>query len=431
MMSYRKNLCLGTMSMVTLASLSFGMLMAQQQSSINTQQFPEAPAAFDGQTNGLVLQNVMDDAAKHFSEIDTPETGLGPLYNAVSCLDCHQNIAAGGASQVMELRAGHDDGGRSSSFERRKDRGDTNGSTGTFVAATANMANGTPITERSLINQRATCADAQERLSSADGVHATRLSLSTLGDGFVEAVPDTTLMAIAAKNHGEAIQVPVLEVPGNVTGIGRFGWKDQHASLLSFSGDAYVNEMGVTNALFPEEVTTVCQPPGMAEPNDPGAATDDIHQFATFMRATKVPPRGPITTAVQLGQGIFEQIGCAGCHIEAMVTAPTGTTIHGGAFVIPAALGNHTFHPFGDFLLHDIGTGDSIVQNGPADTANKVRTAPLWGLRTRSQLMHDGQSASYSDAILRHHNEAADEAARFNRLNPAEKTMLYQFLGSL
>ena len=162
-----------------------------------------------------VPQNVMDDSARHFSEIDTPETGLGPVYNAVSCLDCHQNTAVGGASQVMEFRAGHYEGTRESSFSGQRHRGDTNGSTGTFVAATAVMANGTAIAERSLINQRATCADAQEHLSDADGVRAARLSLSTLGDGYVEAVPDATLARHRQKQSRERpSRCPCLKFPG-------------------------------------------------------------------------------------------------------------------------------------------------------------------------------------------------------------------------
>ncbi len=419
-----KNTFLATVSATTFALLALGMV-------IGAQQIPEAPAGFDGLTNGMVAQNVMDTLTASFSEIETPSTGLGPVYNAVSCVDCHQSIAVGGASQVMEFRAGHYDNARPSSSVVQRHRGDTNGSTGTFVAATAALANGTLIPERSLINQRSTCADAAERLSTADDIHAARLSLSTLGDGFVEAVPDATLLAIANRNHGEAIEVPVLEVPGGVTEVGRFGWKDQHASLLSFSGDAYVNEMGVTNALFPDEVTTVCQPADVTEPNDPAAATDDIHTFAAFMRATKVPPRGPITSQVMQGKVIFENIGCANCHVETMLTAPAGTAIHGGALVISDAIGGKQFHPFGDFLLHDIGTGDSIVQNGPADTATKLRTAPLWGLRTRTQLMHDAQSATYADAIARHQNEAANAAAKFRGLSSAQQSLLYQFLGSL
>jgi CxxC motif-containing protein (DUF1111 family) len=405
----------------TFVVLGFGILLGDQPP-------PEAPAGFDGLTNGSVAQSAMDSGATTFSEVEQPAPdGLGPVYNAVSCLDCHQSVAVGGASQVLEFRAGHNDGSRPSWSVTRRHPFDTNGSTGTFVAATAITANGTPIPDRSLINQRAICADAVEHVADADNIRASRLSLSVLGDGFIEAVPDSTFLAIAASNHGEAIEVPVLEANG-ITEVGRFGWKDQHASLLSFSGDAYVNEMGVTNALFPDETTTICQPTGITTPND---NDNDIAQFAAFMRATKVPPRGPITPAVMQGQAIFEQIGCNNCHAETLVTAPAGTAIHGGLFVIPEALGGKQIHPFSDYLLHDIGTGDGIVQNGPADTQYKMRTMPLWGLRTRTQLMHDAQSSTYSDAIARHADEAADEARQFEQLTPAQKSLLFAFLGSL
>ena len=99
--------------------------------------------------------------------------------------------------------------------------------------------------------------------------------------------------------------------------------------------------------------------------------------------------------------------------------------------IVPPALGGKQFHPFGDYLLHDIGTGDGIVQNGPADTQYKMRTMPLWGLRTRTQLMHDAQSATFADAIGRHRHEAADEASAFEQLTPAQKNFVYAFLGSL
>ena len=89
-----------------------------------------------------------------------------------------------------------------------------------------------------------------------------------------------------------------------------------------------------------------------------------------------------------------------------LTTDPPGTVINGGAYTVPAALGNKIFHPYGDFLLHDVGTGDGIVQAGPADTANKLRTVPLWGLRIKSRFMHDNASMTLSDAIQRHAGEA-------------------------
>lgn len=409
--------------------LVIGLATFGLAAALASQNIPEAPSGFDGLTNGSVPQNVMNDASDQFSEIElaTPN-GIGPVFNDVSCVNCHQSVAVGGAAQVLELRAGHNEGSRPEWFREMRHRGDTNGSSGTFVAATAITANGTPIPNRSLINQRATCPDAQEHLTDVDNIHATRLALALFGDGFVEAVPDATFLAIAKVNHGEAIQVPVLEVPG-ATEVGKFGWKDQHTSLLSFASDAYVNEMGVTNPLNPDEATNVCAitDGSVPQPNN----SDDIETFTTFMRALKVPPRGTIGSDQVAGQKIFESLGCAGCHVENMVTAAAGTAIHGGSYVIGDAIGGKMIHPFGDFILHDIGTGDGIVQNGPPDTQYKVRTMPLWGLRTRTQLMHDGASITFAEAVARHDREAADERLKFNRLSAAQKKLLYSFLNSL
>jgi CxxC motif-containing protein (DUF1111 family) len=117
--------------------------------------------------------------------------------------------------------------------------------------------------------------------------------------------------------------------------------------------------------------------------------------------------------------------------VESITTAPAGTVIDGGMFVVPEALGDKIIHPFGDFLLHDIGTGDGIVQVGPQDTANKLRTAPLWGLRTKPRFMHDLRSLSLEDAIARHEGEARAPAKRFKELNPEERQALITFLNTL
>src|SRR5262249_53870121 len=136
--------------------------------------------------------------------------------------------------------------------------------------------------------------DIQERVPDTETIRSTRASLSVLGAGFVEALDDATLLDLASKqcrlSHGkvcgQAVKVPVLEAPG-VTPVGRFGWKDQQGSLVSFSADAYLNEMGITNALLPAEVTDLCNT--AAEPNDrPGPdGLTDLEHFARFVRATK------------------------------------------------------------------------------------------------------------------------------------------------
>jgi CxxC motif-containing protein (DUF1111 family) len=160
----------------------------------------------------------------------------------------------------------------------------------------------------------------------------------------------------------------------------------------------------------------------------------DIDHFAEFVRGTKVPPRDPALAESPdglAGQALFEGMGCNTCHVESITTAPAGTVINGGAFTVPDALGNKIIHPFSDFLLHDIETGDGIVQTPPQDTANKLRTAPLWGLRMRPRFMHDLQSLTLEDAIERHRGEASRIARRFRALSPAEQQQVFTFLNSL
>jgi hypothetical protein len=186
----------------------------------------EAPTGFDNLTNGLTDDQTHAIDKDLFNEVEeiTPN-GLGPVYNAQSCRECHQNPVSGAASQVSELRVGSVHNGR-------------------FVNPTVFINNGKDtITGRTLINDRAICPEAQERVPVGNPIRTFRLSLNLLGDGFVEAIPDQVLIDLAKKNGGVAIRVPVLEAPGTGA-IGKFGWKDQHASLLSFSADAYLNEMG-------------------------------------------------------------------------------------------------------------------------------------------------------------------------------------------
>jgi CxxC motif-containing protein (DUF1111 family) len=114
-----------------------------------------------------------------------------------------------------------------------------------------------------------------------------------------------------------------------------------------------------------------------------------------------------------------------------MATAAAGTVINGGTYTVSAAIGNKIIHPYGDFLLHVIGTGDGIVQAGPADTANKLRTAPLWGLHIKTRFMHDLASLTLEDAILRHQHEAAHVTRAFSQMTAAEQQQLIAFLKSL
>jgi len=184
-------------------------------SSVEGQAATEAPRGFDNQTiDATFVSQATHDADRGvFEERDDIAKGLGPVYNAQSCAECHQNPVSGGISQITELRAGHFDGSN-------------------FIDQPGGSLN----------NDRATNAEIQERIPGGNEVRTFRTSLNTLGDGFVEAIDSNTLFNISQNQRGQSggriagqfIQVPVLEVSGAVRG-GRFGWKNQQASLLSFS----------------------------------------------------------------------------------------------------------------------------------------------------------------------------------------------------
>ncbi|HZY02747.1 MAG TPA: di-heme oxidoredictase family protein, partial [Anaeromyxobacteraceae bacterium] len=321
----------------------------------------EAAAAFDGLPNGLVDEATHEADREVFDEAEEIDEGLGPLYNAQSCRECHQNPASGGNSQITELRVGHRD------------------ADGHFVNPSIPIARGAEVvTGRTLVNDRAICPNAefpaediQERVPESETIRTERVSLGLFGDGLVELVPDELLRSIAewqcretkGRICGKAIAVPVLEAPGTYA-LGRFGWKSQHASLLSFAADAYLNEMGITSRLLSDEVTERCDT--VADPEDRPHADGlaDIDRFARFVRATKAPPRDAAlaaTAAAAKGSALFDAAGCATCHLRTLATAPSGASLHGGKLVVPTAMGGKAFHPFGDFLLHDVGTGDGIA----------------------------------------------------------------------
>jgi CxxC motif-containing protein (DUF1111 family) len=387
----------------------------------------EAPAAFDNRTNGfdpqgptfetidgntVVPLRSFNDNRFIFEEFETVADGLGPTFNAQSCRECHQNIVTGGASQVAEHRTGRLDLLQ-------------------FVESVGG----------SLIQSRSTNPDIFERVPFEDSVGTLRISTNTLGAGFIEAIANSTLLGIRdrqpASIRGRALEVAVLEAD-NAPRVGRFGWKSQHASLESFAADAYLNEMGITTPVLPDENTSLGRFIGFGTPYDPVADPEDdggdVVAFANFMRATKAPPRGAINSTVRAGDMLFNSVGCSGCHVTSIRTAAPGTRINGGAIRVRDAVGNKIIHPYSDFLLHDVGTGDGIPVLPGADfasTATQIRTAPLWALRTRNRLMHDGLSFTKQEAIARHAGQASAAKAAYNALTSAQKDQVLAFLDSL
>jgi CxxC motif-containing protein (DUF1111 family) len=394
----------------------------------------EAPTGFDNQSNGFAEEfcanqrNLsqetaespripadecsFDTSVEEFTGPEGTDVGLGPIFNAAGCGECHiANQVLGATSQINEKRAGR-------------------------------FLNGifTDHPGGSLIQDRAFLASEQERvLPASTNVIALRSTISVLGDGFVEAIANDTLQGLAnaqpAAQRGQIINVPVLERPGS-TRIGRFGHKNQQASLLSFSADAYVNEMGITSPMQPTENTSNGRTATKAADAPPGIDDEgvDVALFALFMRSTKAPPVNAVTANsadAVAGRTIFNQIGCATCHTPTIVTAAPGTLVNGGAMRVANALGNKIIHPFSDYLLHDVGTGDGIVQNGGLTTRNKIRTAPLWGLHARGRFMHDGLSFSVEDSVLRHANQGLAARNAFTALSDADERRLVAFVLSL
>lgn len=385
----------------------------------------EAPQSFESQI-GLLSTQRFEAARRAFEETETPATGLGTHFNADSCAACHlapgPGQLFGGSGPVTELRAG---------FNAANDR---------FVAAPG----GTLITTRAVGG----ATPEVRALAGSQNIRDRFITPSLFGAGLVEAVADDTLRELArdqerrsnGRIRGFAREVAVLEAPGR-TAVGRFGWAAQHASLLSFAADAYASEMGITSPLQPDDNTLLGNPvdDGVADPEDDGGTFgEDVELFADYMRALSAPPRRAADDDREIERGfrVFEDIGCDTCHLPTLETARAGEMLNGGTYRVPRTLGRVEFHPYADFLLHDIGTGPSILREGlPADARRKIRTAALWGMGTRlangEPLLHDGSEQTIEDAIMRHQNSAAREADEFADLNERDRARLMLFLESL
>jgi CxxC motif-containing protein (DUF1111 family) len=274
---------------------------------------------------------------------------------------------------------------------------------------------------------------------------AGRQAIPLFGDGLVEAVDDATFEALAGSEPA-TVRGTVKLVPDEAGAVvGRFGWKDDHASLRGFAGDAYLNEIGITNPDHPTEVSECAlnlpglETPLANEPEDPIDADGraDIDRFADFMRGLNPPPTTSLTPPAQSGRQLFAQIGCADCHTPSLTTSSNPAAFvaktTGGVAIsdsLNTALANQTFHPFSDFLLHDMGSlGDGITSDSAGPTM--MRTAPLWGISVRTTFLHDGRTKSLSDAISAHDGQGKSAAQAFTQLPSDQQEDLLHFVNSL
>jgi CxxC motif-containing protein (DUF1111 family) len=343
-----------------------------------------------------------------FTEVETAEDGLGPGFNAASCAVCHNVPAVGGASLILETRAAY----RDASGEFR----------------TLNAAGDTLIHLFSVPPH-----SCQPTMPEDANVVAHRMPIPLFGAGLVEAIPDETLRALEDPfdRNGDGVRGRAAIVINPVTGaqrVGRFGWKAQHATLLAFAGDAYRNEMGITNDLFRQEYaydvseSRMRQCDAIPEPEDrrnPATGRRGIDNFEAFMRFLAPVPRATVDATARDGERMFNAIGCAACHVPQLATGPSVNPLF-----------NRRGVPlYSDLLLHDVGTGDGIPQ--AAARANEIRTPALWGLRFRRPLLHDGSAATVDDAVARHLGEAELARRGFLQLSPEDRQRLSAFLRSL
>lgn len=352
-----------------------------------------------------------DAGKEEFVQVETPADGLGPVFNEVSCAKCHLQGAIGGGGTLVETRFGKRNPG--GTFDPLAQFG------GSLIQTTGISNHG--------------CTQPGERVPPAANVVAGRQTTPLFGLGLLDAVSDRLLLQLADPNdfNGDGISGRLNIVTSPETqrpAIGRFGWKSQVPSVFVFSGDAYLNEMGITNNLFPVESApqggrAVCDDdipaPTLEDPDDNGNGIgDNVEAFTDFMRFLGPPPHaGTATVQILRGARTFVGIGCASCHQPVLVTRP---------MPIPA-LSRKRFFPFTDLLLHDMGALGDGIEQGRAK-GGEMRTAPLWGLRMSAPYLHDGRAATISAAILAHDGEGANARARFSRLPAGSLADLLAFL---
>ena len=343
-----------------------------------------------------------------FLEVETADDGLGPAFNGTSCAACHNIPAVGGAGILLETRVGYRD--PDGTFRGLNAAGDT------------------------LMHLFSTPAHSCQPIIPDDvTIVARRAPIPLFGAGLVEAIPDDTLLALQdpddRNRDGISGRAAVIEdIATGTARVGRFGWKAQHATLLAFAGDAYLNEMGISNDLFhhdtvfgvpPERMRLCDSTPDPEDRPDPATGRRGIDNFESFMRLLAPLDRGPQTQQSRDGEQIFTAIGCASCHVPGLTTGPSRD----------ALFDRKVIRLFSDLLLHDVGTGDGIQQ--AAASPEEIRTPALWGLRARRPLLHDGSGATAADAIMRHRNEAELARLGFERLSPDDRSRLIAFLNSL
>jgi hypothetical protein len=345
----------------------------------------------------------------------TIQDGLGPIMNKSNCSSCHTN-PVGGWGSIAVTHFGIDNKGEFEPY---------------------------PGESQTLFQLLSVSQGCAETIPADATVVRARVTNSSMAFGLIEAIPDSAIAANEdpADADGDGISgrvhwVVPLETPGGTPRAGRFGWKAQIATVLSFSGDAARNEMGFTNRLEPHENAPnndtsrllECDPVDDVEDVEDAEGFAFIDRVTHFQRYLAQPPQTP--KSGMAGEAIFTSIGCAKCHVPQWSSSDDAS--------LEDAVRGKTFRPYSDFLLHDMGLlGDGIQQDDASEM--EMRTPVLWGLRRRDPMLHDGRAAGgtfesrVTQAIVAHGpiGEGAASAAAFATLSDSERDQLIAFLDSL
>ena len=377
------------------------VVLAALNALVTAASCPPAPKPGDP-LRGLTAEELdrFNRGKEVFERAFTPETGLGPLFNADACGECHEKPVTGGTGDEVELHA--------TAFR--------NGICDPLADS------GGPVFQLQVTPALKAALGIDQEPVPAGAARANRSTPAIMGFGLLEAVPDRDILLRADprdKNHDGISGRPNRNFDGR---LGRFGRKALVPTLKEFNAGAFVIEMGITSPAVPTEETIGGRPiPAGVDPvPEPELSQEDLDLVDDFVRFLAPPAPLPLDLEGERGKIIFGTIGCVSCHAPSLTTGDNPVR----------ALRYKQVNAYTDLLLHDMGPARADICLGLAEPS-EFRTEPLMGLRLRDKFMHDGAATTIEQAIELHDGEAARARDGFKKLSARERAAILKFLGSL
>src|SRR5437667_12553363 len=342
-----------------------------------------------------------------FDSVFTPETGLGSLFNANACAECHEDPVAGGTGDEVERHA--------TAFHEVVPAGVRQCDELVAFCSAVYHKHVTPALHTAL------GIDSEPVPPVATAV-ASRTIPDVFGFGLLDAVPDSEILAYADPNdrdHDGISGRPNRFFDGR---LGRFGRKALVPTLREFNDGAFSAEIGITTPAVPTEETVAGTPipPGTDPAPDPELSDHQAELATLFVRLLAPPEPLKMSREAREGSDVLVRVGCARCHRPVLTTGDSPI----------AALRYKQVAAYTDLLLHDMGPdlGDICLALA---TPTEFRTEPLMGLRLKAQFLHDGRAKTPEQAIEMHGGEGGRARDQFLVLSPADRAALVAFLNTL